>query len=430
MKKNLQKIKDNNMLAKIFSLIVAILLWSYVMGVENPSESITIRNVRVNFQNVDGLERKGLILLNPTEQFVNIRISGKKNDLDKIRQGSVYATADLEGYGQGDSRVRVETRFESNPGTVQVESVTPRDILVSIDKMITKTMKVSIDTKGRPAENYIVGDVTTSTPEVKLKGPQNLLDKVRGVVTTLDIAGKTEAFTVSNPIKAVDDAGNEIVAVEATPSVIDISVPIFKTVIVPIELKTKGNLPALRKINSYDISPGTITLKVIKDVEIPKVITTEEIDVSNIENNSNIKLKLNIPDGFVPVDDTVSYNLNILLDNYAIRRVEIHKDQIEFRNLPEGLTLDETSVKPIYTVDIKGVEEKVTKVDPTKLKFVCDLGNAHPGNQLYELLLDKNEDGISLNNSVTIELNVKEDRDHESNEDKKDNENSSEEDKQ
>lgn len=430
MKKNLQKIKDNNMLAKIFSLIVAILLWSYVMGVENPSESITIRNVRVNFQNVDGLERKGLILLNPTEQFVNIRISGKKNDLDKIRQGSVYATADLEGYGQGDSRVRVDTRFESNPGTVQVESVTPRDILVSIDRMITKTMKVSIDTKGRPAENYIVGDVSTSTPEVKLKGPQNLLDKVRGVVTSLDITGKKEPFTVSNPIKAVDEAGNEIVAVESTPSVIDISVPIFKTVIVPIELKTKGNLPALRKIKSYDISPGTITLKVLKDVEIPKVITTEEVDVSNVENNSNIKLKLNIPEGLVPVDETVNYNLNILFDNYAIRRVEVNKDQIEFKNLPDGLTLDESSINSAYTVDIKGVEDKVTKLDASKLKFVCDLGNAHPGNQLYELLLDKNPDEISLNNPVTIELNVKENKEGEQSEDKNEKEKIKEEEKQ
>lgn len=429
MKKSQQKIKDNNMLAKVFSLIVAILLWSYVMGVENPSESITIRNVRVNFQNVDGLERKGLILLNPTEQFVNIRISGKKNDLDKIRQGSVYATADLEGYGQGDSRVRVETRFESNPGTVQVDSVTPRDILVSIDKMITKTMKVSIDTKGRPAENYIVGDVSTSTPEVKLKGPQNLLDKVRGVVTTLDITGKKEAFTVSNPIKAVDDNGTEIVSVEATPSVIDISVPIFKTVIVPIELKTKGNLPALRKINSYDITPGTITLKVIKDVEIPKVITTEEVDVSNVENNSNIKLKLNIPEGLIPVDDTVNYNLNILFDNYAIRRVEISKEQIEFKNLPEGLVLDDASIKPVYTVDLKGVEHKVTKTDASKLKFVCDLGNAHPGKQLYELLLEKNTEEISLNNPVTIELNVNETKEDEMTEDKKEKENSTVEEK-
>ena len=110
-KTNLNKFKDNNMLAKILSLVIAILLWSYVMGVENPNETITIRNVRVNFQNMESLEQKGLILLSPSEQFVNIKISGKKNDLDKIRQGSIYATADLEGYGVGDSRVRVDTRF-------------------------------------------------------------------------------------------------------------------------------------------------------------------------------------------------------------------------------------------------------------------------------------------------------------------------------
>ena len=74
-KLNLSKFKDNNMIAKILSLVIAILLWSYVMGVENPNESITIRNVRVNFQNMDSLEQKGLILLSPSEQFVNTKIS-------------------------------------------------------------------------------------------------------------------------------------------------------------------------------------------------------------------------------------------------------------------------------------------------------------------------------------------------------------------
>lgn len=405
-KLNLSKFKDNNMIAKILSLVIAILLWSYVMGVENPNESITIRNVRVNFQNMDSLEQKGLILLSPSEQFVNIKISGKKNDLDKIRQGSVYATADLEGYGVGDSRVRVETRFESNPGTVQVESVSPRDVLVSIDKVITREMEVKIDTNGSPLENYIVGEVTTSSPRVKIKGPQHVLDKVRSLVTTVDITDKTEPFTVSNSVKAVDENGDELVSVETTPNVIDISVPIFKTIIMPIELKTKGALPTLVNMRSYDITPKTITLKVLNDAKVPKSIETEPIDLSTLKGNTSQEVKLNIPDGMAPVDENVKYNLSILLDNFAIRRVEINKSQIHFTNLPEGLKLDETSILDIYTVDISGEEKKVTNLDESGLKFFCDMGNALPGVQKYELQLEKNPDNIVLNNSVTIDLKV------------------------
>lgn len=404
-----KKIYDDNLTAKIISLVIAIFFWSYVMGVENPTETMTIRNVRVNFENVESLENKGLILINQADQFVNIKVSGKKNELNKLKEGSVLATVDLKGFGVGDSRAMVSTRFESNPGNIQVENVTPSDVLVSIDKVITKEMAVKIDTLGTPVENYIVGEISTTSPNVKIKGPKATLDKVRGLVSTIDISDKKESFTISNPVKAVDENGDELVNIEAVPNVINISVPIFQTVIKPIELKTKGNLPTLLNIKSYDINPSTITLKVLNDVKIPQNITTEEVDLSAINKNTSIKLKLNIPDGLVPIDETIEYKLNLLLDNYAIRRVEIKKSQIEFVNLPDGLKLKENEINDTYFVDLKGPEDLVTTLDAGNLSFICDLGNAHLGLQRYEIILQSKDANLSLNNPVTIDLNMEED---------------------
>lgn len=404
-----KKIYDDNLTAKIVSLVIAIFFWSYVMGVENPTETMTIRNVRVNFENVESLENKGLILINQADQFVNIKVSGKKNELNKLKEGSVLATVDLKGFGVGDSRAVVSTRFESNPGNIQVENVTPSDVLVSIDKVITKEMAVKIDTLGTPVENYIVGDISTTSPNVKIKGPKATLDKVRGLVSTIDISDKKESFTISNPVKAVDENGDELVNIEAVPNVINISVPIFQTVIKPIELKTKSNLPTLLNIKSYDISPSTITLKVLNNAKIPQNITTEEVDLSAINKNTSIKLKLNIPDGLVPIDETIEYKLNLLLDNYAIRRVEIKKSQIEFVNLPDGLKLKEKEINDTYFVDLKGPEELVTTLDAGNLTFICDLGNAHLGLQRYEIILQSKDANLSLNNPVTIDLDMEED---------------------
>ena len=207
-------------------------------------------------------------------------------------------------------------------------------------------------------------------------------------------------------MKAVDENGEELVSIETTPNVIDISVPIFKTVIMPIELKTTGTLPTLVNMRSYDITPKTITLKVLNDTKIPKSIETEPIDLSTLKGNTSQEVKLNIPEGVMPVDENVKYNLNILLDNFAIRRVEIAKSQIHFTNLPEGLELDDASVEDVYTVDISGEESKVTNFDEKKLKLFCDMGNALPGVQKYELQVEKNPDNIVLNSPVTIDLKV------------------------
>lgn len=74
----MMKGKKNDITVKIFSLIIAIILWSYVMDQKNPEITNEYKNVTVNLTNVSALDRQGLVVMEPSEVKVNVKMTGKK----------------------------------------------------------------------------------------------------------------------------------------------------------------------------------------------------------------------------------------------------------------------------------------------------------------------------------------------------------------
>src|SRR5690606_24592870 len=131
--------KRNDITAKIFALIIAIILWSYVMDRENPIRPAEIRNVTVAFSNVSALERQNLVIMEPHEVTVNVRVEGATNELNKDRftARNIVAQVDLSGYGEGQVKVPVTVGLINQGQTVRVLNWEPKEILFTLDKRIS-----------------------------------------------------------------------------------------------------------------------------------------------------------------------------------------------------------------------------------------------------------------------------------------------------
>ncbi|MFR7871797.1 MAG: YbbR-like domain-containing protein, partial [Fenollaria timonensis] len=120
------KIKNkSNIIAKIVSVIVAIFLWYYVMGLVNPEETRTYRNINVAFKNVEYLNNTKLVNLGPNEAKVTVQVKGKKSELDNINENNIKAAIDFRGYDAGQVRIPVKAEIIGQYNTLQVTSVGP-----------------------------------------------------------------------------------------------------------------------------------------------------------------------------------------------------------------------------------------------------------------------------------------------------------------
>ena len=60
----------NKNIVRILSLLIAVVLWAYVMGEINPETTIKFKNINVEILNQESLEDRGLALIEDRKSVV------------------------------------------------------------------------------------------------------------------------------------------------------------------------------------------------------------------------------------------------------------------------------------------------------------------------------------------------------------------------
>src|SRR5690554_3393090 len=91
----MKNILENNKTMWVLSIAVALLLWMYVISDQNPPTSDNINGIPVEFINQESLEEKGLVISHIEDQFVDIRVFGRRTQLYRINRDAIRVEADL-----------------------------------------------------------------------------------------------------------------------------------------------------------------------------------------------------------------------------------------------------------------------------------------------------------------------------------------------
>lgn len=359
----------NDLTLKVFAFIIAIILWSYVMKEVNPDISKEFKNVPVKFNNESALERQGLIIMDPEEVTVNVKVIGRKSDIDNFYQESIKAQVDLSGYKEGQIKVPINVSLVQS-GNIKIIGNEPREVLFTFDKLVSKEKNLSIKTKGSLGPNYVVGDMTTKSKSILLKGPRTLVNKVANIIAEVDLSKidlntKKDSENITVPIKLVDDEGHDIVGVDREPSVVDINVPIFKTVTVPIELNLEKQLPENYEITEVTIKPNKITLKGDKNISNLTFVQTKPVDVNKLIGNADVPVELELPENVSLLNPNEKVTVSLNVEENSARTFEYILSEIDIRNLDNSLVIDmdDSSKIEVLVKGNKKIIENLTKED-------------------------------------------------------------------
>lgn len=283
---------NNKTAVKILSVLIAIILWAYVMGEVTPTSSQTLKDVKVNVVNEEVLNEEGLALSGSTDYRVNVTLEGKRSIVKNVEKDELDVTADVQGYKRGTHYVKV--RVEP-PEDVKVTDIKDSKIKIKVEKLVSVKKKVNIVLTGNSSGAELKGQ--TSSPEtVEVSGARTDVDKVRHVnapVSAKALEKGNGAAEVS--LVAVDGSGDEVKTVDLSTDRASIQGTVMKTKSVPLKVKIKGE-----SSNKYDISidiPEEVTIKGTSD-DIDKVseIRAKAIDVSDVTSTTKFKLELSVPD--------------------------------------------------------------------------------------------------------------------------------------
>lgn len=400
----MDKIK-NNWTIKLFALIIAIFLWSYVMSEVNPIITKPFKDVNVRLENIDSLDSQDLVVMSPETASINVEVSGPKSDVDKFTSANIIAEVDLTGYSEGEIKVPVYVSLEDASPNIKIENWEPREILFKFDKVVEKDIAVNVETVGDITGGYILEEVSKDPQELTVRGPRTLVNEISEARAIVDISNKTSSTNISAPVQLLNDNGDEVRGIEKDPGIVDVFVDISQTKTLEIELETISELPENINIKDIKIYPENVKVKGKNELENLEKIKTKAIDINELIGKTSMDVELAFPDGVKLVDPDQKISIRYTVEEIVEEEYSFSTDEISFRNLDEKYKLVEETVPSEVKIVLKGSKSIFDNIDKENLKLYVDLEDVEVGNNKLNIKFEEVQ-GISLESMDPKEVSI------------------------
>lgn len=294
-----RKIKwlDNKNMLKLTSLFLAIMLWLYVAVTQDPARTDRVENVEV----ICGLNQyqinEGLSIISKSDASVAFEATGKRSLVTGVR-GNYYAQLDLENI-TAPGKYNLTPQI-SKPEGVYISSVVPSVIEVYVDKYVSSTLPVSIETTGKLGSDLVITDMTAELTQIDVQLPSLALEQIAYVGAIVDLSEIESSTVISCEPVLLDSNKNQL---ETANTVID-----KKNIIVNITVEQIKNVKIMPKINdaeakakglSVNVIPKTIDLLGNKEV-LDAISQVETVPVTlgkQMQKGDEIEVSLQLPVG-------------------------------------------------------------------------------------------------------------------------------------
>jgi YbbR domain-containing protein len=242
----------------LLSILLAFLLWFYVVNLENPSQTTVFNDLPVD---VRGLNN-GLKLIKPISP-VDVSIQAPQNVLASLRPADVRPYLDLTGIAAGVHTVPVRADIRgAQTGNLSV-SIGPDSTQVQLEIEATREFPVQVQVIGTPAFGYGLDAAQSEPSIVRVTGAQDMVARVSKVVTSIDVDEKAGTQRGSKPPIAQDESGSEITGLTFDPPQVQVVVPIkllLNYKVVGVRADTRGQPAPGYRVSAITTDPNTVTI--------------------------------------------------------------------------------------------------------------------------------------------------------------------------
>ena len=321
-KRFLKDLFTKNIGLKVTALLFAILLWGYVLGIENPEYVKRVRDVEIVYTGEDSLNARGLMLVNRERLLTDVDVEcelSKHTDLDDYVSCTVdLSDRDITLDADEDSKTitrPVQAKVTSGYGTIQSLSVASVDL--EIARISSRSgIKVEIQTQNKLPDGFLFYPPETVT--VSVRGQKSVIDQIAYGSVTIDLSAiksfnsalASKTYDLVLPVRFKDVSNNDLGEIvtsngERVVANVPIVVRAYKDVpVVPTVSVSKD----FDRYYEYECVPATESVRIFGSPV--KLSTVESIGTETIfpeeVGEQRISVGLDVPEGI-----TVDSNQNI-----------------------------------------------------------------------------------------------------------------------
>ena len=226
--------KNNDRKLMALSILVAIIMWAFVMTSTNPSLSKTVRNVPLTIKNQELMQKEGFALVGKDEvSSVNVKVEGSRSDLASLSADDLVASVDLGTPSEGIKTLNIKV---DGPSGIRVESTSPSNVNFKIEKIVKKELALEIKVSDGLKESKIINVSNQSASKVTVSGLRNNIDKVDRLILNVDKDEYLDGNIHDISIRPVDKDGNTVENVGLSQNDVSIAFDVLQSKEVGIDL--------------------------------------------------------------------------------------------------------------------------------------------------------------------------------------------------
>ena len=316
---------NQNLKMKIFAVIFAFFMWIYVMAEVDPIIIRDIDSVPINITNMQELELLELTPEYGTDLNVRVSLRGRRFILNAQITRGIKAEGLINNPKEGENILVVDLKdVDSN-----VEyTLYPSDKQINLEKKMVIRKSVSVVQTGTLPEGYEIKEIKSNPASMYIEGPKTLVDSITTLMTTLDVSNYDKDFSKKLKVIPVDRDNQEVKGVSINQDTVFVHAIVVKIKTVPIVLDIPNSENDELKLSGYTIDPPEVVIKGKANIiDSIKEIKTEKVELSQLVENPNLKVKLVLPTGVET--QTPEITLKSSMEKVISKEFNISKERIQ-----------------------------------------------------------------------------------------------------
>lgn len=385
--KKTKNIVVNNLVLKISSVILAILLWLLVINIEDPQVTSAIKNVPVKILNESAITDNNEVYDILSGETVDIKITGPRTIVDALTRDDFTATADFKDLSKTNAvpiNISINnTRYETK---VTITEKSENTMRLSVRELTDRDYELSVKTNNNVQTGYVIYNMTPEMSSVTVTAPENVHERISRVAVVLNFTGKESAdfeyrgdvLLYDNENKIIDQKSNHI-TVSDTNIMVDGTVYYKKTV--NINYKVVDNLSDKKVMSDYEGSPQYVDIvgrksvvEAIDEIAVPEELTA----ITDDKTELIIDLKTLLPDEVFIYNGDGIFKITADIEETITKTISVKASDIWLKKVPEGYeaTIAETGNISLILI---GLSVDLEDIDAEKLAPYVDMSGADEG---------------------------------------------------
>ena len=408
MKKWLEK---HDIFTMLLSILAALILWNYIMSVQNPTRTLEYRDIPVQLTGVEDLNNSyNLQVISGADTTVSVRVSGSSSRLATLTASQIKVRADVSEIITAPGTYELSYLVVLPESGMTCVKRNPDTVTVTVDRVETKSVPVTVQLTDSAPDGYLYDDAIPNTETIRITGPESELDQVSTALVTVDSANLKETTAGTYFYSLVDQDGKDVDMsnISRSTASVGVTVPVKKIKTVPLEVSLAP------EDNGMDIT-AEISPKEVQIVGDPDTVKNIEnislgaINVNTAANGDTFDFKINAPTGTRLNDgEPTSATVTIAIDDSVTKKFTTSEITLNdtSKDSKAKVELETKSLE----VELSGSQSVLDSVKSSDIKVVAELASADLSAGRHTIGATINTpDGVTVSGNYSVNVTITKD---------------------